>query len=196
MKAKLGDLKGNLEALRIMRDRLAGEQVRGGQRVFEAERWGTLSRISERISQACRSRDLEEVAVAVKDMKNKLSRPSIKKALREAKEKKVATNGACRCEECHAVLEGTREPCIEGALCPKCALKNRALTKDAQAEKRARKSAAKAGPPGGGEGDGGGGGGGGGGVESEPEQNTEGDNTGGNDKSSGPGNLRRRKYAG
>ena len=151
MKASLGDSRGNLGALRKIQENLLSVD----RRAVDAERWGTLSQIAECIADACGDRDLVRVVAAVRDMKNKLRRPSIQRALKEVDEKtddnkesnkKKSDGTVCRCEQCDVELAGVQAPCIEGTLCPECALVSKS-SKSANDEKAARKSAAKAGSP-------------------------------------------------
>ena len=134
--ATIGELGRNIDILRGLRDELFSEVK---SRNSNEERWDTFKRISEEISEACSDRDLSSLASAVRDMKNKLKRPSVRRDLdvlrvAEGKEKKPVAGGKedegtsgdeCKCAKCGEVLEGSRGECIEGSLCPKCALKKK-----------------------------------------------------------------------
>ena len=70
----------------------------------------------------------------------------MRKALAEEEEEKTKeTQGQCKCAKCGAIIKGSSEPCVEGALCIKCALKNKPVSSDVKSEKDAKKSAADAG---------------------------------------------------
>ena len=129
-----------MKILRGMKEALGGE----GDKVTEVERWGTFRSISEDIMLACEERDLDALARATRALKNKLRRPAVRRALAEAEKEKIVS-GQCGCAQCGSVIEDSEEECIEGALCSKCALKNKTVSLDSKAEKKARKSAAKVG---------------------------------------------------
>jgi hypothetical protein len=109
----------NLEALRSLHDRLVVHR----ESAAEQERWTTLSGDAQRILEACEGRDLEQVAAAVRTIKNRMRRPSIRKELArldESKEKEEKPKGKCNCAHCGAVINGSKEPCLKDALCTKC----------------------------------------------------------------------------
>jgi len=45
--------------------------------------------------------------------------------------------GQCKCDQCGKVIDGSKEPCIDGALCTHCALKNKVIPKHKQKKKKA-----------------------------------------------------------
>jgi hypothetical protein len=202
MKAKLGDLGQNLLVLRNLRDSLVHERKHKVTRSeVEEERWNTFSRISGMINGACEDRDLSALVSSIRDMKNKLRRPGVRKALErlEARDKpkvpkkddssdkddssqkddspgkeispgkkKDNPTGECKCSACGKVIDGSKEPCVDDALCVKCALKSKVISKKDQDAKKAKKVGPPIDP-----GMGGGGGGVDGGVPAEDEQPKE-----------------------
>jgi len=205
MKAKLGDLGQNLFVLRKLRDSLVYEKKPAEKSNVEEERWNTFSRISGMISEACEDRDLSALVSSIRDMKNKLRRPGVRKALErlESEEKSKVSDkndsssddeksdkddspgkeispgkkrenptGQCKCSACGKIIDGSKEPCVDDALCVKCALKNKVISKKDQDAKKAK----KVGPPidqGMGGGMGGDTGGGGGDSQGSDEQPNE-----------------------
>ena len=149
MKATIGDLGRNVDVLRELRNSLVTERRIHERAEVDSERWGTFSQIAESIACACNERDLEALASSVRDMKNKLRRPSVRRDLErlESKDKDAdkAKNptGECKCADCGAVVDGSKEPCVDGALCTKCALKKKVISKKEQDAKKAK----KVGPP-------------------------------------------------
>jgi hypothetical protein len=134
MKVKLGDLSDNLNALREMREQLIEEDSHSIEEAAECERWLSFNSASERISEAVEDRNLESLVAAVREMKNRLRRPAIRKALLRmemAGKEKEAPEGDCHCEKCNGTIDGSSNPCVPGALCTKCALK-----KDSNDKKR------------------------------------------------------------
>ena len=73
----LGDL-GSLDMLRGIRSSL-----RENSNSIVEERWASLGSIAESILEACDSRDLGALARASRALKNKMRRPSVRKALAE-----------------------------------------------------------------------------------------------------------------
>jgi hypothetical protein len=115
----------DLTDLRNIRDSLAREVNVG----LESERWNNLSSTAKKISEACLSKDLNLLASSVREMKNRLRRPSIRKELArlEGKDDKIPAKqddeveGDCQCAECGKTIDGSEDPCIKGALCVQCA---------------------------------------------------------------------------
>ena len=140
MSFKLADLTD----LRNVRDRLAKEVNLG----LEGERWNNLSSTAKKISEACDKKDLNSLASSVREMKNRLRRPSIRKELARLEgnesggkvpaSKDDEIEGDCKCAECGATIDGSEDPCIKGALCIKCAYAKKPK-KDDEDEKENRK---------------------------------------------------------
>jgi hypothetical protein len=195
---KLGDLGGSVNVLREMRNQLV---ERDRRREIEDERWGSFGKTAEKIACACESRDLESLVTAARELKNRLRRPAVRKELARlesedepgederkskipAKKDKNPT-GACKCASCGKVIDGSKEPCIEDAMCTDCALKNKVVSKDKQKKKKVVVPPADTGM--------GGGGGGGGGSDRGSQRDVGGD---GDEKKEGRSILRRRGYLG
>jgi len=146
---KLGDLGRNVDILRQMRDRLVAEEGRAKEQEVEQDRWDSFSEVASEIIEACDNRRLEELVTAVRKLKNRLRRPAVRKELAKleadggndkipAKKDKPIT-GQCKCAECGKVIDGSKEPCVEDALCTDCALKNRVVSKKEQDKKKKKK---------------------------------------------------------
>jgi hypothetical protein len=141
---KLGELASNIETLKDLRDKLT-EDV-NGRRLdvtdqkrlarIERERWETLHRTASRIAEACDSHDLEELASSVREMKNRLRRPSIRKELARLEDKDKKPEGECKCAECGKLIDQSRSPCVEEALCVDCALKKKTSSGDEEEKKK------------------------------------------------------------
>lgn len=84
-RTQVGDLHGNVAALRELRDQLIqGERAVATEaraKEHEKRRWTTLRQVSAQIAEACLDRDLGELARAVRTMKMKLRGPGIRKQL-------------------------------------------------------------------------------------------------------------------
>jgi len=118
--ACIGDALGDkLNQLIAIRDKLAREKSPIGE-----DKWEPLRVASYRISEAVDRRDLESLAIAVRQMKNKLRRPYVKNALSRISEgkKKDPIEGDCVCARCGGTIENSISPCIDGTLCVKCGL--------------------------------------------------------------------------
>lgn len=194
---KIGDLGGSVEVLRQMRDQLVQKEREVQRREIEDERWSSFGKAASRIAEACEDRSLESLVTAARELKNRLRRPAVRKELArleasdeepeksEKPEKKGKIpaqkdknpTGECKCAQCGQIIDGSKEPCIEGALCTKCALKNRVIPKDKQKKKKVVV------PPSAGGMDGGGG-----------EQGGEGQQDVGGEKKEAKEGLRRRGY--
>lgn len=145
MQVKLGDLSGNLNVLRQMRDQLIDESEQVIKDVAENERWVSFDLASRKISEACEGRNLESLVSAVREMKNRLRRPAIRKALmRMEAEKDEAPQGDCKCDQCGGVIDGSSDPCIPGALCTKCALEKRNGKEEPKKDAEPKRDDAKA----------------------------------------------------
>lgn len=48
--------------------------------------------------------------------------------------------GVCKCSSCGKIIDGSKEPCIEGALCSDCALKEKVVSKKKQDQKKRKKA--------------------------------------------------------
>jgi hypothetical protein len=101
---------------------LESDMSTGDGRPLLSNQWETLIEIAEEISEACRGRDLGAVARKTRKMKNKLRRPQFRRRL-EALENDDESAEKCQCSKCHAPikLKGGQK-CVDGTLCPKCAL--------------------------------------------------------------------------
>ena len=105
---------------------------------FHRERWDTFCEIAQSICDACGEEDLVALAISVKNIKNKLRRPSVKKDLaksiqeqkeqqkkekKEKKEKKYPEEGekpeVAKCSSCGKVIKGAKP--VQGIMCTKCA---------------------------------------------------------------------------
>jgi hypothetical protein len=198
MRVKMGDISGNINVLKDMRDRLMAESRDSETMIVEDERWGSFFEVSEEIVLACENRDLDDLVVAVRKMKNRLRRPSVRKELArlEAKDDDVSgkaksPTGMCKCDNCGKVIDGSKEPCVDGVLCTDCALKKNVVSKKEQDRKK-RKKAVHPGMAGmGGEGGGGGGGDDGGGSDGVDDSTSD----AGSEKKESH-SLRRRGYLG
>jgi hypothetical protein len=118
----------NLEVLERMKRRLAQDvqtdHVYGdnGQTGLVSSQWKALQDISEAILEACKERDIEEVAASTRKMKQRLRRRHIRRALRAIESSEGKPDGECKCSKCGAVLDGSEGPCLDNVLCTKCAL--------------------------------------------------------------------------
>lgn len=148
---KLGELGGSVQVLRDMRDKLVESER---MERIEDERWERLGAAVDSIAKACEDRDLEALASANRGLKNKLRAPGVRKALArlEAKgeeepkgkdkipaPKEKNPTGECKCDQCGKIIDGSKEPCVEGALCTRCALKNKVISKDKQDKQTKKK---------------------------------------------------------
>lgn len=134
---KIGDLPGAVRVLKEVQSRLVDgrfDQRHRDERPvhIESNRWITLRRSAKRINEACEKQDLESLVSCVREMKNRLRRPSIRKDLArlEGKEKPQKENdekseGECTCSKCGKTIDGSVGPCIEGALCTACGLEKK-----------------------------------------------------------------------
>lgn len=124
-----------------------------GKRLILSKHWDDLTAIAESIVQACRWNNLADVASNTRRLKNKLRKRIFKLRLEDLEkedsgsksDKNTGTkgsekdgkkgeevNGQCVCDKCKAKIDVPNgEPCIDGALCPSCALKR----KDVEVEK-------------------------------------------------------------
>jgi hypothetical protein len=103
---------------------LESDMSAGDGRPLLSSQWETLIEIAEEISEACRGRDLGAVARKTRKMKNKLRRPQFRRRL-EALESDDGEESMekCQCSKCHAPIElKGGQKCVQGTLCPKCAL--------------------------------------------------------------------------
>lgn len=135
----------NLDILRDMRDSLVENSKGREQRRRKAERWTAFDEVSQRISVACETQDLTELVSHVRKMKNLLRRPSVRKDLArlEDKEPKKEIEGVCKCAQCGKTIDGSEGPCVEGALCVKCAMKKRVEAPGEKDKEKAKKKAEK-----------------------------------------------------
>lgn len=135
----------NLDILRDMRDSLVENSKGREQRRRKAERWIAFDEVSQRISTACETQDLTELVSHVRKMKNLLRRPSVRKDLArlEDKEPKKEIDGVCKCAQCGKTIDGSEGPCVEGALCVKCAMKKRVEAPGEKDQEKAKKKAEK-----------------------------------------------------
>lgn len=194
---KLGELGGSVEVLRRMRDQLVQQEQVERRREIEDERWESFRRAARKINMACEDRSLESLVTAARELKNRLRRPAVRKELARLeandtdsdKEDKIPASkdkkdknptGECKCEGCGKVIDGSKEPCVEGALCTRCALKNKVVSKHKQKKK---KTVVPPSPEMGG---------GGGGAGEEPGGETSGE--GEQEKKEWRESLRRRRY--
>jgi len=193
---KLGELGDSVAVLRKMRDQLVQQERYSKIQQVEDERWESFNRAASKIACACEDRSLESLVMAARELKNRLRRPAVRKELarleakdepREKQDKIPAKKdknptGECKCAGCGKIIDGSREPCVEDALCTRCALKNKVIPKNKQDKKKSVVT-----PSGGG-----GGGGGEPGVDQGPEPAPE--TSGGADKKESREGLRRRRY--
>ena len=179
MTFKLGELASNVEVLRSLRDTLAEDGKTANRKRVEVERWKTLSSVAADISEACESQDLEKLASSVRQMKNRLRRPSIRKELARmeaeedgekkkpvpkkekpepeakgkekekvpAKPKDTDENptGHCKCADCGKTIDGSKEPCVDDALCIKCAMKSKVIAQRDKDKAKRKKAVPMAG---------------------------------------------------
>jgi hypothetical protein len=166
---RLGDLGEKVKVLRELRDSLVSERNRRRSDLGN-EQWEGLTVISNEIREACEKRDLDGVASSARRLKNRLRNRSIRKRLErlEAKSsegdddnrdkddsskrkngdgsKNSSTNdskypeGECRCEACKKVIDGSRSPCVSGALCSDCALKKNVMSQKDQEMRKKKKA--------------------------------------------------------
>jgi hypothetical protein len=133
----------SIELLEVLKDRVvSGSTVpRDEGRPLLSQQWEELAVIAKNILEACQGKDLGGVASSTRKMKNKLRKRQFRRRLEaleatdDAGKKKI--DGACQCSNCGAVIDGSKKPCIEGALCTKCALDKK---KDGDDEDTARKA--------------------------------------------------------
>ncbi len=133
MKAKLGDLSDNLSALRGIRDQLIVEDDHYVVEAARCERWLSFGTVSKKIHEACEDRDLEGLVGAVREMKNRLRRPAVRKELlrwEKFGDDKGKAEGDCKCAQCNTTIDGSHDPCVQDALCTKCALSKKTSKKD------------------------------------------------------------------
>lgn len=137
------------ESIRLLdraKDRivLESDMSAGDGRPLLSSQWETLIEIAEEISEACRGRDLGAVARKTRKMKNKLRRPQFRRRL-EALESEDGEGNAekaekCQCSKCHSPIElKGGQKCVEGSLCPKCALSQKNDDDEDMKEKKATK---------------------------------------------------------
>lgn len=147
---KLGELINNVEILRNLRNQLIQDEQESRLNKVENERWGSFQSTASKIVEACEDRDLESLVTAARELKNRLRRPSVRKDLARlesdedtnsgkknipAKDEKNP-EGQCRCAKCKKIIDGSKEPCLDGALCSDCALENKVIPKDRQKSKK------------------------------------------------------------
>lgn len=145
---RLGDLIRNIESIEQIQRKLISHPIIS----LETERWDKLSAIAEKIEDACENRNLEMLVSSVRDMKNRLRRPAIRKELERlesvdkndknipASSEKKNPTGQCKCSECGKVIDGSRESCIDGVLCTSCALKKKVISKKDQDKEKMPKA--------------------------------------------------------
>jgi hypothetical protein len=166
---RLGDLGEKVKVLRELRDSLVSERNRRRSALGD-EQWEGLTVISNEIREACEKKDLDGVASSTRRLKNRLRNRSIRKRLErlEAKSpendddnrgksdssnkkngdgsKNSSTNnskypeGECKCAACKKVIDGSRSPCVSGALCSDCALKKNVMSKKDQEIRKKKKA--------------------------------------------------------
>jgi len=144
---KFGMDDNNINVLRGLRSQLIEDKEVVVQRARDNERWESFKKTSEAISESIEGQDLESLASHVRKMKNLLRRPSVKKDLArlESKEKggkEEKPEGSCKCSKCNGTIDGYRE-CVEGALCPDCALKDRKAPPGEKEKEKDEKKAKK-----------------------------------------------------
>jgi len=142
----IADDKNNLALLRSLRKDLVHKDEANSEKLREDARWDTFTEAVENISCACGKRDLGELAAGVRRIKNLLRRPGVRKTLArlESKEDKKGDKkpeGNCSCADCGKVIDGSVDPCAEGALCVDCGMKDRDTP---PGEKEAKKDEKKA----------------------------------------------------
>jgi hypothetical protein len=144
MQAKLGDLA----ALKAIRDSLIQDKEsedRNRQRL-EQERWESFQKTARGIVDSVESQSLPDLVASVRKMKNLLRRPSVKKDLArmEASEpdKEEKKKGSCKCSKCGKTIDGYND-CIKGALCVKCAMKERDVVPGEKEQDKSEKEAKK-----------------------------------------------------
>lgn len=119
--ACIGDLGGKLNQLLALRDKLVSRRSPIGE-----DKWMAFETVAYKISEAIEGRDIESLAIAVRQMKNRLRRPYVKNALLAMSENKSAQDskpdGYCVCAECGDIIENSTSPCVDGSLCVKCGM--------------------------------------------------------------------------
>lgn len=80
---KLGDFPANLAAIQKVREEIFRKDPNSERREIEDARWGKFSAIAEALMEACKGRNLEMLAKSARDLKNRLSRPGIRRQLAE-----------------------------------------------------------------------------------------------------------------
>lgn len=144
MEFKLGDLAA-LQKLRdsLIRDEMSEER---GRRRLEQERWEAFKKTAQGIVESVDGQSLTDLVAGVRRMKNLLRRPSVKKDLARMEasgtgvgvDKEEKPKGSCKCAQCGETIDGYNE-CVKGALCVKCAMKDRdAVPGETEKEKDAK----------------------------------------------------------
>lgn len=152
---KLGELK---EVQEMRSALISSGKIKQQEKPVE-EHWNDFVDASDKIKVACEDQDLSSLASNVRKMKNLLRRPSVKKELarlesdetsdakvkelKGGKGKDEKPQGQCNCAQCGKTIEGSREPCEEGALCVDCGMKKRQRPPGEKDNKEAKKKAKK-----------------------------------------------------
>lgn len=142
----------NMDVLRSLRSELIENTKVESERIRKDERWNVFQKTAAAISESINDQDLENLVSHVRKMKNLLRRPSVKKDLARLETEETSSskksdsknkpNGNCKCSKCGKTVDGYRE-CVEGALCPNCALKNRSTPPGEESKEKAEKKAKK-----------------------------------------------------
>ncbi len=145
MKGSLGDK--NMAVLRGLRESLISDSSSKTEKVAEKNKWDDFSSIADSIKESVEDQDLTSLVTNVRKMKNVLRRPSVKKVLAQLeavdkKDKDKKPEGNCKCAQCGKTIDGYRE-CVDGALCPDCAMKSRKSPPGEKEDQKASKKAKK-----------------------------------------------------
>ena len=113
-----------IEMLDLAKDRLVSDSgIANAQgRPLMSEQWDGLLDVANEICEACRNRNLQNIAIATRKMKNRLRKRQIRRRLEMIEEEERGAQGDCKCSCCGKVLDDSKDPCIHGALCSECAL--------------------------------------------------------------------------